>query len=297
MNVQQEIFDKNALDSMADDNGLAIAIVDASGEVSVSNNNSICRNLNPDGKFVDQCADFCGTALEEVTEVGSSVSFTCHAGLECRAIPIRNADRPLVAIVGRTFVTAENYRKATTRAISGDWSNYPPSEFFENILLTGSVDVLDKAAKQIESMFTEGAVAPRVVKTPTEVESETSEKPIKRSPEVITNIVEKFNHEIGLQPDITERAAEAEAENAAETKPISKPNEKRTAEARAWRSFFGSLLKSDYAKASDSILGFLAHQYGFSALIWLERKEDRFENTATFGEMKNRKVRLGIAPN
>jgi len=118
------------IERIADEAGLAIAVADASRELASANNNSICVSLNPDGKYVGQCAAFCGTALEEVSEVGEAVSFTCHAGLECRAVPIADAGQRLVAIVGRTFIKAENYRRATERAISGRRSTYPPSEFF-----------------------------------------------------------------------------------------------------------------------------------------------------------------------
>ena len=121
MSATSDFINEQSIDRLADESGLAIAIVDGwSRDVSVANNNSICRNLNPDGKFVGQCAEFCGAALEESFEAGASVAFTCHAGLECRAVPIMNPNEPLVAIVGRTFVKADNYRKATERAISGD---------------------------------------------------------------------------------------------------------------------------------------------------------------------------------
>src|SRR5258706_12350366 len=144
MSKYLDFIDEQGMDRLADESGLAIAIVDNSQrEISVFNNNSICENLNPNGEFIGRCAAFCGTAFQETTEIGAPISFTCHAGLECRTVPITNANARLVAIVGRTFVKAENYRKATTRAVSGDWSQYPPSEFFENSLLTASAKALD----------------------------------------------------------------------------------------------------------------------------------------------------------
>src|SRR5580765_788427 len=154
MSETADFIDEQEIDRLADESGLAIAIVDGSArEIFVANNNSICRSLNPDGEFTGQCAEFCGTALDKTAEAGAAVSFTCHAGLECRAMPVRDPQRPLVAIVGRTFVRAEDYRKATTRAISGDWSQYPPSQFFENILLTGSVDAIEKTANAAEAVL------------------------------------------------------------------------------------------------------------------------------------------------
>ena len=286
MKVEQKIPDQKALDRIAEESGLAIAIVDENArQVAVTNNNSICRNLNPSNEFSPACAQFCGKALEKALEAGKMIGFECHAGLDCRAIPAGTPDKQFVAIVGRTFLKAENYRKATERAIKGDWSHFSPSEFFENILLTGSSDALTKTAELVEHLLAESETA-----SPTEVAVESeqipeiiseTERPQKADGET-TNVVEKLDGAIRLKSEIAE--------------PKVKKPENRTGEAQAWRSFFGSILKTDYARASASILEFIAHQYGFSALIWLERRGNRFENTATYGEMKNRKVRLGISP-
>ncbi len=319
--VQKETSEQSILERLADVSGLTIAVLDESSrEIYVLNNNSICRNLNPDGEFVGQCAAFCGTAFQNTRETGAPVSFTCHAGLECRAVPIRNQQTPLVAIVGRTFVKADNYRIATTRAISGDWQAYPPADLFENILLTGPVSVIDKTAAKVENLLPDNIHVARGPESNVPQMATTKilkplpvERPSEKTPVGQSNIVEKFNRELGLNPILTKHSApnepvpvdepEAEPEIKAVAIPESRsvpapapnPTDKRTAEARAWRSFFGSLLKSDYSKAPDSILEFLALHYGFTALIWLEKKENRLENAATFGEMKNRKVRLGIA--
>ena len=253
----QNIIDGEALDHLAEENGLAIAVVDEhSRQIAASNNNSICSHLNPTDEFSPACARFCGKAFEKSVEAGKTVGFLCHAGLDCRAIPAGNSEKPFVVIIGRTFLNAENYRKATERAITGDWSSFPPSEFFENVLLTGSSEILDKTAREVQKVLAE---------TPAEVATE---------------------------PDLP---AEHSTESQLPEPKVKKP-QKRTAEAQAWRSFFGSILKTDYARATASILDLLAHQYGFSALMWLEKKEDRFENIAALGEIKNRKVRLGILP-
>lgn len=321
MNEQREIPDKDVLERIAGESGLAMVVVDRSGaELSAANNNSICRTLNPDGKLTGQCAAFCGTALEESTEVGSSVTYTCHAGLKCRASAMMLDSKPAAVIVGRSFVTAENYRRATERAISGDWSKYSATDLFENILLTSSAAVVDKTMEQVESLApkletTEPAEPEPAAETmPEQIEIVKAEAPTpepppveerpESSPDKINHVADRFTREIiGVSEDPqTDPRPELKPEHTPgpiskpETLPPAKRSERRTAEARAWRSFFGSLLKNDYSKASDSILEFLAHQYGFTALIWLERQDDRFENTATFGEMKNRRVRLGIAP-
>ncbi len=276
MSEFSNIISGGTLGRIAEESGLAIAIVDDDAhQVAVSNNNSICRNLNPANKFSPECAQFCGKALEKATEAGKMIGFECHAGLDCRAIPAGNEDKRFVAIVGRTFLKAENYRKATERAIKGDWSSYSPAEFFENILLTGSSDALTKTAEKVEALLNE-----LQTEKPDERETVTTVEANDVKP---TELAEENDLlEVNLQPEIDE--------------PETKQHQERTAGALAWRSFFGSILKTDYAQATSSILEFIAHQYGFSALIWLENKGERFENTTAFGEMAGRKVRLGISP-
>ena len=44
------------------------------------------------------------------------------------------------------------------------------------------------------------------------------------------------------------------------------------------------------------MLEFLAHQFGLTALVWLEEQDGRFKSTASFRSMKGRKVRLGVSP-
>ena len=274
------IINGGTLGRLAEESGLAIAIVDEDArQVAVSNNNSICRNLNPANKFSPACSQFCGKALEKAQEAGKMIGFECQAGLDCRAIPAGTPEKRFVAIVGRTFLKAENYRKATERAIKGDWTEFPPAEFFENILLTGSSDALTKTAEKVERLLNE--LQTEHVSEKREIET-TAERESERSPGEETTFAEDTVPEINLRPEIDE--------------PETKQHQEKTAGALAWRSFFGSILKTDYAQATSSILEFIAHQYGFSALIWLENKGERFENTAAFGEMAGRKVRLGISP-
>src|SRR5438874_9592039 len=145
-----ELIDKNAVDRVAAESGVAIAVVDTdSREVFVSNNNSICRNLNPTGEFSPKCAEYCGQAFEKAREAGRMIGFECHAGLDCRAVLAERSGMQFVTIIGRTFAKAENYRRATERAITGDWRHFPPSKFFENILLTASAEVLTRTAEKI----------------------------------------------------------------------------------------------------------------------------------------------------
>ncbi len=287
MSDAQNIIGGETLGRLAEENGMAIAIVDnAARQVVVSNNNSICRHLNPGNTFSPACAKFCGKALEKALEAGGMIGFECHAGLDCRAIVSGDPKKRFVAIVGRTFLKAESYRKATERAITGDWSEFPPAEFFENILLTGSSDALTKTAEQVEQLITETRSQAAAIETFAETDDKLQSIAEPEHTESDSNEAVVYTEEIVSKADPQHEISERNI----------KKTESRTAEAQAWRSFFGSILKTDHSRATASILEFIAHQYGLTALVWLEKKEDRFENAATFGEMKNRKVRIGISP-
>ena len=81
MSFQKELPARKELDRLADESGLAIAVVDASMvEVCTANNNSVCQSLNPTGELEGRCKDFCGKALEKSIEAGKAVAFECHAG-------------------------------------------------------------------------------------------------------------------------------------------------------------------------------------------------------------------------
>src|SRR5574338_273288 len=136
--MERQFKKKEFMDSLAESSGLAVVVLDGQNrEVSVSNNSSICAALYSSPEFAPRCAQFCGRAFEAVAE-DQSVDYECHAGLQCRAVPFREGRSKYVAIVGRAFVRSENYRKATEKAIDGEWKSMPPAEFFDNILLNSS---------------------------------------------------------------------------------------------------------------------------------------------------------------
>src|SRR5215210_7506674 len=127
------------LDRLADENGIAIVVVDGeNNDVSVSNNNSMCECLYGSKEFATACDRYCGKAYEWATEAGKPVAYECHAGLNCRAVPVWERGQQFVVIVGRTFLKAEKYRTATENAITGEWRQFRPTEFFENVLISGS---------------------------------------------------------------------------------------------------------------------------------------------------------------
>ena len=59
------------LEELAASSGLSLLTVEGRQppSLAVSNNNSICRSLNPAGKFSRACSQFCGKALEKATEL------------------------------------------------------------------------------------------------------------------------------------------------------------------------------------------------------------------------------------
>src|SRR5690348_9769283 len=100
---------ETVLDEITAESGMAVVIVDRTARVvAMSNDNSICRSLNPPETFVGPCAQDCGKAFERTREAGAPVDFECHAGLQCRSVPLSSAGKQLVAITGRTFVKAHN---------------------------------------------------------------------------------------------------------------------------------------------------------------------------------------------
>lgn len=270
-------LDKEALDRLAEKAGLAVSLVDASGsELFTANNNSICRTLNPAGKFTGQCAAFCGTAFEEVSVVGGPVSFTCHAGLECHSVPVKIEGKILVAIVGRTFLSAENYRRATERALSGDWKDNSPSELFENVLLSESAEVIKTTAEKMQQAIEQTPrTTERVVEAP---------QPEKR------RVVDRFVREVRDRQAVKEEPTTPE-----KPKPAAPTDDRKTAATQAWRAFFGSLLKTDHAKATAAILEFITRNFGLKSMVWLERRNGELHGTIGSGELKGRRVKLGLA--
>jgi diguanylate cyclase (GGDEF)-like protein len=133
------------LDRLAGENGVAIVVLNEdSQEVSASNNNSICRTLFSSSEFAPRCGEYCGRAFENTAD-GTPFEYECYAGLTCKSIPVADGEKRFVAIVGRVFGSAEKYRDATERAISGDWARFPAGELFENVLISGSASSIEKA--------------------------------------------------------------------------------------------------------------------------------------------------------
>ena len=227
---------ENLQDNLAEKYGLAIVLADEdSSALTQSNNNSMCRALYNSHEFAPECAKFCGRAFEMTKDAGTTVEYKCYAGLNCKAVPLAEN---LVAIVGRTFLKAEDYRNATERAISGDWQTFPPTAFFENVLLSGSDKKLETLAARLEKLNDDEQDALRKFIGKDETIEETPAQT-----DEISKLVEQFHKS---SEDVTIVAGKLSAQSNEEAE-----------EAAAWRSLFGSLLNLNYEQAYQSILQFL----------------------------------------
>ncbi|MBV9214859.1 MAG: PocR ligand-binding domain-containing protein, partial [Acidobacteria bacterium] len=89
MSSNEENPVRSAIQKIAEEGGVSVSIVDeASRQISVFNNNSICGMLNPGTDFSPDCARFCGRAFAAATDAGGPFGYECHAGLECVALPL-----------------------------------------------------------------------------------------------------------------------------------------------------------------------------------------------------------------
>jgi diguanylate cyclase (GGDEF)-like protein len=275
-------FTGRELARLAEDRGLAIALADSEGhEISAVNNNSICATINPAGEYSPACAEYCGKAYDKAFTAGKPATYECHAGLQCVAIPFQRPERPLVVIVGRTFLKAENYKRATDRAISGDWAHHVPADLFANSMLTSAREVLTRTAAEIVAN-----IAPAHTTTASEA------APADRKVSAGTSSSKKIEdsakgRSAPPDPPVSERSSHQH--------PAAVPEP--TTEAGAWRSFLGSLTRVDYGQATQAVLEFIALEFGFDSLVWLDRVEDGFETLTTFGNVRNRRIRMALSPN
>ncbi|MEP6900264.1 MAG: diguanylate cyclase [Actinomycetota bacterium] len=276
----------NLTERLADESGLAVIIVDEIGSVSEANNNSICEVLYSSEEFAPRCAEFCGRAFQMANEAGKTVPYQCHAGLDCLAVPLKS-EKPLIAIVGRTFTKAENYRRATERVISGDWSQFSPTQIFENVLLSGSSKSLGAVAKHLENLSDDekASVSGKFVKEemasrPQSITDNKQKAEVKSPAAEITKLIEKFHWQTTQTGGDYEKAA--------------KKTSDETEEITAWRSLFGSLFSLTYHKACLSVMEFLSQRYALDSMAWLERKENQFESIFATGSLKDQQFKISI---
>jgi len=243
-------------DELAGKHGLAIVMADEhSSALSKSNNNSICEILYNSDRFAPECEKFCGKAFEWATEAGKTVGYKCYAGLNCLAVPMKKEEKQFVAITGRAFTKADDYRDATERAIEGDWKQFSPNEFFENVLLVNSKENLEKLARKIQSSKSE--------------------------------VYSQKGFTLDNEPQTTNRVQRT-------TDDISSKSRNPQPNSNHWHSLFGSLLDLSYRQACFLTLQFVADRYSMKHLAWLERKDDKLEAIYAKGILKDRELQVGM---
>src|SRR6202008_471482 len=77
--------------------------------------NSICRAMRVSSEHAPLCAADCGRAYSNAVDTGAQFNFTCHAGLNCFAIPVAIDQKQLVILGGRSFATTLDYAKFLAR--------------------------------------------------------------------------------------------------------------------------------------------------------------------------------------
>ena len=281
------------LDTLADENGVAVVVLDQEGnEVSKSNNNSICGVLYRSESAGAQCAEFCGRAFERTYLEGRSVGYECHAGLVCNAVPVEDRGKRFVAIVGRTYVNSARYREATEKAISGEWREFRPTEFFENVLFTGSVEPIETASKGLSKFApkNEDNILDLGSKVPSPPFSAKAD-PVKQAPAVaeevpqanaISKLIEKFSQGV----EITPPARGISAARSRQRQDVS--------EGSSIRSLLGSLMQLDYPRACSAVLVHLAGDERLASAVWLERRNGKFVGIASTGDLKGKQVKVNI---
>ncbi len=287
----KEISPTAELTELAEENGLSIVVIDENSSVLMkANNNSICETLYNSEKFASECAKFCGKAFEMTEKADEAVDYKCYAGLNCTAVPLETEGKKTAAIVGRIFLKAEEYREATERAISGDWKKFPPTRFFENVLLSGSPQKLKKTAENIEKL---SAVEKQLIFDFTEknefaANEKTKHEQLKQSaknqtgkPQEIKELVQQFH--------------DAAAQTAIVSREIARKNSGETQELARWRALFGSLLDLSYKEACIAVLKFVSKRYKLRHLAWLERKENNLNTILASGELKKQQMYLSIS--
>lgn len=254
------------LERLATENGVAIVILDERAEeVATANNNSICRALYTSKEFGLRCAKDCGKAFERTAASNEPIEYVCHAGLTCKAVAVEERGDRFVAIVGRTFTKAENYRKATEKAITGEWRAFRPTEFFENILISGSDAGIEKALERLAKFKPQGREdileldspipVPETVPTQREMPSEKPEVPVG---------------------------------------PIYASEAEEPQDIADWRSLFGSIMAMEYRPACDAFLEFLGQRFHFDSLIWFDLEGASFHSVVARGRLDGKLIKLGI---
>jgi diguanylate cyclase (GGDEF)-like protein len=263
----------SAIDLLAEEFGVAVVVLDEkNAEIAASNNNSICEAMTASSEFAPRCAEFCGRAFERTHASGEAFDYECHAGLSCRAVATDDNESRTVTIVGRAFVRSDGYRLATEKAIAGEWASFSPAELFQNVLMTGSTEPIEKAADRILR------TVPAAKDTVLDLGSETTKKPETDQGDVIAKLASEMN----------------EAASVVNSSEHPRRGNTATASAAALRSLSNRLMESDYREACRIVLDHIHEENKIGSLVWLEQYGDGFRSVASLGEFAARAINVKI---
>lgn len=277
-------------DALAEAAGLSIVLVDGQQppSLAISNNNSVCRVLQSTQSTAHLCQTFCGNAFENVQKVKKTISYRCHAGLQCAAVPFApNPIRPLVAIVGRAFTKVADYQNLLDRASNGDWQELPSRELFQDLIFAESAQPVEELAARL------GDLEEIEAETLVQFVARTEPNPLAPNLDYSSapNESEKIAQEVKPETQTNGHHAEPskiEPPQQIESAPVEKKRApKITAETialrsqtiedfAAWQLFIDVLLDKSFKDACTETLRFLAARYGFTSLAWLERSAHVF---------------------
>lgn len=285
------------LERLAEDHGVAVVVLDENAnEVAVANNNSICAEFYSSAELGPACAQYCGRANAMAAETGGPVEYECHAGLVCRAIPLKQGNKQLVTIVGRTFVKSENYRRTAEKAASGNWGRFA-KDLFENVILTGSAAPIERVLQELNT--SDKAFFADLIKTAKRVKPkavvDTATRPIVDKETTSADPLDSalLNYQLP-KAETAPDPFESSMVNAPRIDLSLSAEEQDLDDREAWRAFIPSLLKVSYRLACRRILEFLARRYGIESSLWLQRDGQQFEMAAVLGELEDKPVRIEI---
>ena len=155
--------------ALAERHGIALSTLSPDGAVigRIENDNSICQVMRVSPDYAPRCAADCAGAFSKAVERGSRADFTCHAGLNCFAIPIRFDEKQLVVLGGRAFTSTAAYRQSLTRY--SDVAGVASGESLKNVKFVSARD-LNEAAELVDSTATSHfAEAEKSERRPTEI--------------------------------------------------------------------------------------------------------------------------------
>ena len=283
-------------DNLAAENSAAIVLLHKDNSVRhESNNNSICQTLYSSKEFAPECEKFCGSASKMAEEAGETVEYECYAGLICRAVLLETKEeKQFVAIVGRTFTKAATYRQATERSVSGDWNKFPPTKFFENVLLKSSANDLNTVIKSLESFNKENPEAlNKLNEREKPIQSDKAVEKPDQSKIPVDN--QKTAAEIANLDQLISQFNEANAQTSIVSEKINQINSSDAEEFASWRSLFSSLYTLSYKQACNSILRFISEHYDLNSLAWLERRENRLVTVQNRGELNRKQIKISLS--